>query len=196
MGESIRTVDYFYMESPDQPGEAARVLDQLRKAGVNLLVFSGFPAGRKAQLDFVPENSAAFRSVAKAAKWKLNGPKKGFLIQGDDLHGALLHEAERPRHASIERARLRRESQPRATHAAMGQELGHHSPRGVGRDREADALGHRDDRRVDPDDLSTRVHERPAGVAGIERDVRLDDVFDQPATHAAQRASERAHDAG
>src|SRR5213080_2839471 len=88
MGESIRTVDYFYMESPDQPGEAARVLDQLRKAGVNLLVFSGFPAGRKAQLDFVPENSAAFRSVAKAAKWKLNGPKKGFLIQGDDRVGA------------------------------------------------------------------------------------------------------------
>src|SRR5437879_2678001 len=89
MGESIRTVDYFYMESPDQPGEAARVLDQLRKAGVNLLVFSGFPAGRKAQLDFVPENSAAFRSVAKAAKWKLNGPKKGFLIQGDDRVGAV-----------------------------------------------------------------------------------------------------------
>ena len=54
MGESIRMVDYFYMESPDQPGEAARVLDQLRKAGVNLLVFSGFPVGRKAQLDFVP----------------------------------------------------------------------------------------------------------------------------------------------
>ncbi len=76
MGESIRTVDYFYMESPDQPGEAARVLDQLRKAGVNLLVFSGFPAGRKAQLDFVPER-------------KLNGPKKGFLIQGDDRVGAV-----------------------------------------------------------------------------------------------------------
>src|SRR5438094_8972300 len=89
MGESIRTVDYFYMESPDQPGEAARVLDQLRKAGVNLLVFSGFPAGRKAQLDFVPENSAAFRSVAKAAQWTLNGPKKGFLIQGVDRAGAV-----------------------------------------------------------------------------------------------------------
>src|SRR5438093_10957712 len=89
MGESIRTVDYFYMESPDQPGEAARVLDQLRKAGVNLLVFSGFPVGRKAQLDFVPENAAAFRAVAKASKWKLNGPKKGFLVQGDDRVGAV-----------------------------------------------------------------------------------------------------------
>ncbi len=89
MGESIRMVDYFYMESPDQPGEAARVLDQLRKAGVNLLVFSGFPAGRKAQLDFVPENAAAFRAVAKASKWKLNGPKKGFLVQGDDRVGAV-----------------------------------------------------------------------------------------------------------
>ena len=89
MGESIRTVDYFYMETQDKPGEAARVLDELRKAGVNLLVFSGFPAGRRAQLDFVPEDGAAFRAAAKAAKWKLQGPKKGFLVQGDDRVGAV-----------------------------------------------------------------------------------------------------------
>ncbi|PYN98187.1 MAG: hypothetical protein DMD91_15750 [Candidatus Rokuibacteriota bacterium] len=89
MGESIRTVDYFYMDAPDKPGEAARVLDLLRKEGVNLLVFSGFPAGRKAQLDFVPEDGAAFRTVAKTAKWKLKGPKKGFLVQGDDRVGAV-----------------------------------------------------------------------------------------------------------
>jgi hypothetical protein len=89
MGDSISLVDYFYVEAPDQPGEAARLLDQLRKAGVNLLAFSGFPRGKRAQLDFIPADAAAFRSVAKAAKWKLKGPKKGFLIQGDDRVGAV-----------------------------------------------------------------------------------------------------------
>ena len=89
MGDSISLVDYFYVEAPDQPGEAARLLDHLRKAGVNLLAFSGFPRGKRAQLDFIPADSVAFRSAAKAAKWKLKGPKKGFLIQGDDRVGAL-----------------------------------------------------------------------------------------------------------
>jgi len=90
MAETIRLVDYFYIETPDKPGEAARILNQLKEAGVNLLVFSGFPkAGRRSQLDFVPADPAAFKTVAKKARWKLTGPKKGFLIQGDDRVGAL-----------------------------------------------------------------------------------------------------------
>jgi hypothetical protein len=89
MAETIRLVDYFYAEAPDQPGEAARMLNQLREAGVNLLAFSGFPKGRRAQLDFIPADVAAFKAAAKRAKWKLVGPKKGFLIQGDDRVGAL-----------------------------------------------------------------------------------------------------------
>jgi hypothetical protein len=88
MGEEIRTVDYFYVETADKPGEAARLLGELKKAGVNLLVFSGFPKGKRAQLDFVPENPGAFRDVAKRNKWKLVGPKKAFLVQGDDRVGA------------------------------------------------------------------------------------------------------------
>ncbi|MGH7324057.1 MAG: hypothetical protein ACREJ9_05345 [Candidatus Rokuibacteriota bacterium] len=89
MGESISLVDYFYVMAPDKAGEAARMLDQLKKAGVNLLAFSGFPKGQQAQLDFVPADSAAFVAAAKQAKWKLKGPKKGFLIQGDDRVGAV-----------------------------------------------------------------------------------------------------------
>jgi hypothetical protein len=58
-------------------------------AGVNLLAFSGFPKGRRAQLDFIPADSAAFKAAAKKNKLKLVGPKKGFLIQGDDRIGAL-----------------------------------------------------------------------------------------------------------
>ncbi|HLC26151.1 MAG TPA: hypothetical protein VJM80_05225 [bacterium] len=88
MAEEIRVVEYFYIEAPDKPGEAVRVLNLLKDAGVNLLAFSGFPKGRRAQLDFVPVDAAAFKSVAKKNKWKITGPKKGFLIQGEDRVGA------------------------------------------------------------------------------------------------------------
>ena len=89
MAETIRLVDYFYVDAPDKPGEAACLLAQLKEAGINLLAFSGFPKGRRAQLDFIPADPAAFKAVAKKNKWKLVGPKKGFLIQGDDRVGAL-----------------------------------------------------------------------------------------------------------
>jgi hypothetical protein len=89
MPETIRLVDYFYIDAPDRPGEATRVLNQLKEAGVNLLVFSGFPKGRRAQLDFVPADAAAFKLVARQHRWKVVGPKKGFHIQGDDRPGAV-----------------------------------------------------------------------------------------------------------
>lgn len=89
MADMIRQVDYFYVETADKPGEGARALAVLRDAGISLLAFSGFPKGRRAQLDFIPADPAAFKAVAKRAKWKLKGPKKGFLIQGEDRTGAL-----------------------------------------------------------------------------------------------------------
>lgn len=89
MAETIRLVEYFYIETPDRPGEAAQVLRHLRGAGVNLLAFSGFPKGRRAQLDFIPADAAAFKAVAKQNRWRLTGPKRAFLIQGDDRPGAV-----------------------------------------------------------------------------------------------------------
>ena len=89
MPDTIQRVDYFYTMVPDKPGEAARMLATLRDAGVNLLVFSGFPEGRRGQLDFVPADAAAFRQAAKQAGWKLTGPKRAFLLQGDDRVGAV-----------------------------------------------------------------------------------------------------------
>jgi hypothetical protein len=89
MAERIRRVQYFYVTAPDKPGEGARALQTLREAGVNLLAFSGFPAGKRAQLDFVPEDPAAFRAVVRQAKWKVTGPKTGFLIEGDDRTGVM-----------------------------------------------------------------------------------------------------------
>jgi hypothetical protein len=89
MAERVRLVQYFYMMAPDKPGEGARALQTLRDAGVNLLAFTGFPAGKRAQLDFVPENPAEFRAVARQARWKVIGPKVGFLIEGDDRTGVM-----------------------------------------------------------------------------------------------------------
>ncbi len=89
MADTIRRVDYFYIEVPDKPGEGARALSALQEAGINLLAYSGFPKGRRAQLDFVPEDPAAFRRAAKKAGWKPTGPKRAFLIQGEDRIGAV-----------------------------------------------------------------------------------------------------------
>lgn len=89
MADTIRLVEYFYITVPDKPGEGARALEVLKNAGVNLLAFSGFPSGRRAQLDFIPADPAAFRQAARSAKWKVVGPKRGFLAQGDDRVGVV-----------------------------------------------------------------------------------------------------------
>lgn len=90
MAESICKVDYFYAIVPNKPGEGARILSDLCGAGINLHGFSGFPSGaRKAQLDFMPEDSAAFTKAARKAGLKLSKRKTGLLIQGDDRPGAV-----------------------------------------------------------------------------------------------------------
>jgi hypothetical protein len=89
MADIVRLVEYFYITAPNKAGEGARALTTLKEAGVNLLAFSGFPQGRRAQMDFIPTDPAAFKQVAKKAKWKLVGPKRGFLVQGDDRVGAV-----------------------------------------------------------------------------------------------------------
>ena len=89
MTDRVRKVQYFYVMAPDKPGEGARALGVLRDAGVNLIAFSGFPEGRRSQLDFVPEDPAAFRAAAKRAKWKVTGPKFAFVVEGEDRPGAV-----------------------------------------------------------------------------------------------------------
>ncbi len=89
MADIVRKVAYFAIDVPNRPGEGARVLGTLADAGVNLLAFSGFPSGRKAQLDFIPEDVTVFKNAAKAAKIKTRPQKFGFLVQGDDRKGAV-----------------------------------------------------------------------------------------------------------
>ena len=89
MADTVRVVEYFYVTSPQKPGVGAGLLAELRQANVNLLAFTGFPSGRGAQVDFVPEDPAAFRAAARKARWKVTGPKRALLIAGDDRPGAV-----------------------------------------------------------------------------------------------------------
>jgi hypothetical protein len=101
MADTTRLVEYFYITAPNKPGEGARALNTLKDAGVNLLAFSAFPQGRQAQLDFIPADPAAFKQAAKGAKWTVVGPKRGFLVQGDDRVGAIAVLLERLAAAKI-----------------------------------------------------------------------------------------------
>ncbi len=101
MPDTVRLVDYFYVEAPDKPGEGARALSYLKEAGVNLLALHAFPKGRRSQVDFVPSDPAVFKAAAKTAKWKVVGPKKAFFVQGDDRVGALVDYAAKLADAKI-----------------------------------------------------------------------------------------------
>ena len=89
MADTIRIVEYFYVQAPSKPGVGASLLTELKNAGVNLVAFSGFPSGRGAQIDFVPEDPGAFRAAARKAKWKVVGPNRALLVEGDDRPGAV-----------------------------------------------------------------------------------------------------------
>jgi len=82
-------VSYFAMQVPNRAGEAGRILAGLAKAGINLLAFTGFPSGRRAQMDFIPANPSTFLAVARGMKLRLRDRKTAFLIQGTDQRGAI-----------------------------------------------------------------------------------------------------------
>ena len=90
MADKISKVHYYYVEVPDKSGEALRILLGLKKAGVNLLAYCGFPiGGGKAQLDLVPEHDETFRKAAAGLDLSLSERKGAFLIQGGDRVGAV-----------------------------------------------------------------------------------------------------------
>ena len=87
---AVRQVDYCTTTvRAGRAGEAAAALAALRDAGVNLLAFTGFPTGAgKAQLDFVSEDIAGVKRVARERGWRLSPPKKAFVFHGKDAVGA------------------------------------------------------------------------------------------------------------
>jgi hypothetical protein len=90
MADQVRKVSYAYVVVPDRAGQGTKILEQVRKAGINMLAFSGFPAGKgKAQLDIVVDRIAPLRRIAKTNGWSLSAVKHGFHIQGPDKAGAV-----------------------------------------------------------------------------------------------------------
>ena len=89
MPNTIRKVNYAYLTTASKAGAAAGILEALRAANVNLLVFSGFPQGRnRAQIDLVTDELDALKAVARRERWKLSRTKRAFLVQGTDEPGA------------------------------------------------------------------------------------------------------------
>ncbi|MBI4463232.1 MAG: ACT domain-containing protein [Acidobacteria bacterium] len=101
MAEIAQPVEYFYIQTANKAGEGFRALAVLKQARINLVAFSGFPSGRRAQLDFVPVDPVAFAQVARKAGWKLSPKKTGFLIQGEDRVGALADVLEKLAKAKV-----------------------------------------------------------------------------------------------
>ena len=89
MADLIRTAQYFKVQIADKPGALTGMLAPLREAGMNLMAVHAFPRNRRTQVDVVPEDPTAFKNVAKAQKWKMQGPKMCLLVDGDDRPGAL-----------------------------------------------------------------------------------------------------------
>ncbi len=90
MADRVRKINYCYTKVPNYAGQGEEALRALREAGVNLLAYSAFPiAGRRAQMDFIPENMSAFSKVARKNGWRVSKVKKGFLITGQERVGAV-----------------------------------------------------------------------------------------------------------
>jgi ACT domain-containing protein len=86
----IRKVVYFSMQVPNRPGVGVDMLSAIAEGRQNLLAFTGFPSGARAQVDFVPAKPAEFARGAKKAGIKLGKRKTAFLVQGEDRVGALV----------------------------------------------------------------------------------------------------------
>ena len=102
MSYRVRKVNYCYLMVSSRAGQAANILGALKKGGVNLLAFSGFPGkGGKSQVDLVTDELSKVRRVAAKQGWKLSKTKQGFLAQGDDEPGAVLRVVQRLADAKI-----------------------------------------------------------------------------------------------
>lgn len=90
MPEIAKIVDYFYTCVDDRPGEGYRLLARMKRRDVNFLAFSAFPSGPgQVQINFIPEDNQELQNVAAEMQIQMMGPKKAFLLQGEDRIGAL-----------------------------------------------------------------------------------------------------------
>jgi len=90
MLSSVKEVEYYYTTVADKPGEARKLLDFMSEKTVGLLALTAFPVGDgRSQIDLFPDNPELLKEAAEDAGMTLVGPKKAFLLQGEDRIGAL-----------------------------------------------------------------------------------------------------------
>lgn len=116
---AVRKASYYSMKVPQRPGSGAQLLAQLKAAKVNLLAFTGFPAGGGAQVDFIPKDNARFTQAARKAKIKLSARKTVFLAQGNDKVGALTQVLNRLARAKISVVSLQAVTAGKGRYGAM-----------------------------------------------------------------------------
>jgi len=91
MAEAVQRVEYFYAVVMDEPGEARRLLEFCSAHGVDLINFTAFPLGEnEIQICFFPEDAQKLKMASAESGIPLIGPKKAFLIRGEDRLGVLV----------------------------------------------------------------------------------------------------------
>ncbi len=86
----IRKVSYYSMKVPNRPGIGVQMLKSIAMGKQNLLAFTGFPQGGKAQVDFIPADPVEFARGARKHRVNLGKKKTAFLVHGEDRVGALV----------------------------------------------------------------------------------------------------------
>ena len=88
--QRIERIEYYYTVVPNKVGAGAKVFNELKGKGVNLLAFNGFPLSeQRSQLDLVPSSGDALVAAAQKAGIKLVGPKVAFLFSEWEHLGAV-----------------------------------------------------------------------------------------------------------
>ncbi|MFN2316611.1 MAG: hypothetical protein ABR551_03915 [Gemmatimonadales bacterium] len=91
MPHTIRQVEYFHTMVADRPGEALAFLKGLADLGINLLGFTAIPAGPvHTRLTIFPDDPGRLKAQSHWSGFSLEGPHEAFLVQGEDIPGALV----------------------------------------------------------------------------------------------------------
>ena len=82
---AIERIIYYYVTVEDKHSKGYWLLEHFRQKGVKMTAFTAFPRGSaRSQLDFVPEDYEKLLKAAKEVNVEPVGPKRAFLIKGED----------------------------------------------------------------------------------------------------------------
>ncbi len=98
----VRRVSYFRVPVRDRPGEAYRVLTELRRLGADLVAFHGYPTGPgSAQLVLFPDDPDRLARGAETLGLALCDRQDAFLVRSDDGTGGLAEALRRCADAGV-----------------------------------------------------------------------------------------------